>query len=449
MRTTFRNRPPRVAVLLAVLTLGGLAAGAPLAVGQDGDPAPATAAQAPPETAAQAPPETAAAGETAGPSQPESAQPESAVGEGLAETVDQDPVGRELLAEYERRRTAWAESLVTIREAQIRFHNGSEETEQKYQQMVRDSLGIARQRYSELLEQVVKMLEYNPHGGNYLKAFLASTIGHRGGVDWYEGLAKPVEMLEEFLDDRADAEFHSIAGRVQVVAGNFKEANRHLRLAMQTEKPLDCDMRLLSTLESLEAAWKAEQDRLANDPDDLPLVEFETTRGKLVIELYEDQAPNTVANFIQLVEQGFYDQLPFYQVIDHLFAITGDPYGDGSGDSGRRVPDEADHPDARSALRGSLVMAKLPLANDPQGRTMADSASSQFMILLLPLEIPAGKYTTFGRVIEGLPAVSYFTRLDPTQKTEKNQVKMPPDLVLSAKVIRKRDHDYQVQYVGE
>lgn len=427
MRTTFRNRPPRAAVIVAVLTLGGLAAGGPSAAGQDSDTEPVAAV-----AADESPAESVA-------------DPE----QGVAETVDDDPVGRELLAEYEKRRTAWAEEMVIIREAQIRFHNGSEDTEEQYRQIVRDHLAIARQRYSELLEQVVKMLEYNPNGGNYLKAFLAQTIGHRGLVDWYEGLAQPVEMLEAFLEDRADADFHSIAGRVQVTAGNFEEANRHLRLALQTEEPLDCDIRLLSTLDGLAAAWEAEQLRLANDPDDLPRVEFETTRGKMVIELFEDQAPNTVANFIQLVEQGFYDQLPFYQVIDHLFAITGDPYGDGSGDSGHRLPDEADHPDARAALRGSLVMAKLPVPGDPQGRTVDNSASSQFMILLLPLEIPAGKYTTFGRVIEGLPAVSYFTRLDPTKKTEKTEIKMPPDLILSAKVIRKRDHDYEVKYVDE
>ncbi|WP_068142616.1 peptidylprolyl isomerase [Roseimaritima ulvae] len=412
-----------VAVIVAALSLGCLVAEGPAAVAQDGDAQPSAA-------------------ETADP-------PAEAEGQPAGETVDDDPVGRELLAEYEKRRTTWAESMVTLRDAQIRFHNGGEETEEQYRQIVREQLTVARSRYDELLEQVVKMLQYNPNGGDFLKSFLAQTVAHRGHVDWYENLAKPVEMLEEFLSERVDSEFHSIAGRAQVVAGNFEQASRHLQLALQTEKPLDCDLRLLGTLDRLAAAWNAEQERLASDPDDLPLVEIETTRGKMLIELYEDQAPNTVANFIQLVDQGFYDELPFYQVVDHLFAMTGDPYGDGSGDSGHHIADEADHPDARSPLRGSLVMAKLPVPGDPQGRTVDDSASSQFMILLLPLELPAGKYTTFGRVIEGLPAVSYFTRLDPTKKTDKNEVKMPPDRILTAKVVRKRDHDYEVKYVEE
>lgn len=364
-----------------------------------------------------------------------------------ATNMDVDPEMQEMMTEFDRLTTAWAEEIGVVREAQIRFHNGTDQTEQEYRQIVQQHQQVVRERFEDVFQQAIKMLRHQSEGQGYLKRFLSRTVAHRGNLDWYEGLAEAVDMLEQFLGEHAEPSFYSVAGRVHTVAGNFEKAKNYLQQALQTEEPQDNDLRLLATMDKLAEAYQAEQQRLADDPDDLPLVELNTTRGRVVIELYEDQAPNTVANFIQLVEQGFYDELPFYQVMEHLFAMTGDPYGDGTGNSGQYIPDEADHPDARAALHGSLVMAKLAIARDPEGRTVPDSASSQFMIMYLPMDFRQGKYTTFGRVVEGMSAVAYFTRIDPTKEKDENEVQLPPDRILTARVLRKRDHDYAVEYV--
>jgi peptidylprolyl isomerase/peptidyl-prolyl cis-trans isomerase B (cyclophilin B) len=69
----------------------------------------------------------------------------------------------------------------------------------------------------------------------------------------------------------------------------------------------------------------------AEDPAKLPQVLLKTNKGEILLELYEDEAPNTVANFVSLVEQKFYDGLKFHRVIEGFMAQGGDPTGTGSG----------------------------------------------------------------------------------------------------------------------
>ncbi len=112
------------------------------------------------------------------------------------------------------------------------------------------------------------------------------------------------------------------------------------------------DNMLAGILDIYPPLWEHEQELRAAEAkaDDLPRVLLETTRGPVVIELFEDQAPNTVANFIQLVESGFYDGSDFYQVVDDFVAQGGDPIGDGSGTSGRFIADEVEHTDCTQIL---------------------------------------------------------------------------------------------------
>jgi cyclophilin family peptidyl-prolyl cis-trans isomerase len=189
-------------------------------------------------------------------------------------------------------------------------------------------------------------------------------------------------------------------------------------------------------LATLEAEAKA---------DDLPRVLLETTRGPVTIELFENEAPNTVANFIQLVEDGYYDGADFYQVVDDFLALGGDPVGDGTGTSGRLIPDEHDRAGSRQLFRGYLLMAKVPDPAD-KGSFVPNSASSQFAIALVPMIREDRKQTVFGRVIEGMEVVCSFRRVDPAKKKEK-VVQLPPDRIETAKVLRKRDHEYKVEYL--
>ncbi len=115
--------------------------------------------------------------------------------------------------------------------------------------------------------------------------------------------------------------------------------------------------------------------------------------GRVVIELRPDVAPKHVARIKELVRQEFYDGLTFHRVIEGFMVQGGDPEGDGTGGSGQMLPAEFSR---LSHTRGALSMAR---SSDP------DSADSQFFIVLADSTFLDGKYTLWGRVVEGMEHV--------------------------------------------
>ena len=129
---------------------------------------------------------------------------------------------------------------------------------------------------------------------------------------------------------------------------------------------------------------------------DLPRVKLETTDGNVIIELFENEAPNTVANFIKLTKEGYYDGLEFFQVVPSLYARTGCKANDGTTHPGYRIRNEFEN--GRSHFAGTVVMQ-----NDGE-----NTAGSQFIILHRPDPNLKEKVVSFGRVIEGLDIVYGF-----------------------------------------
>ena len=82
-----------------------------------------------------------------------------------------------------------------------------------------------------------------------------------------------------------------------------------------------------------------------------------TSKGALAIELFENEAPNSVANFISLVEKGFYNGTPFHRVIGGFMAQGGDPTGSGTGGPGHVIDCECEATGARKHFLGTLSMA--------------------------------------------------------------------------------------------
>jgi len=121
--------------------------------------------------------------------------------------------------------------------------------------------------------------------------------------------------------------------------------------------------------------------------------------GDVVLELNETAAPITVANFLQLVDEGFYDGLTFHRIIDGFMIQGGDPEGTGMGGSGTNITGEFAQNGINnpiSHLRGIISMAR---SADP------DSASSQFFIVHQDSTFLDHAYAAFGRVIEGIEVV--------------------------------------------
>lgn len=176
--------------------------------------------------------------------------------------------------------------------------------------------------------------------------------------------------------------------------------------------------------------------------DDLPRARLVTTKGDIVLELFEDQAPNTVANFVNLIESGFYDGLSFHRVIEDFMAQSGDPKGDGSGGPGYTIACECYSPEARRHFTGSLSMAKA-MARDTGG--------SQFFITFKRTDRLDGQHTVFGRVLSGWDVLDNLARTHVIQP-DGREVPIPgveKDKITKAEVIRKRDHEYKPKKVGE
>ncbi len=147
----------------------------------------------------------------------------------------------------------------------------------------------------------------------------------------------------------------------------------------------------------------------------LPQVTIKTTRGDIVLELFEDDAPNTVANFVSLAEKGFYNGLMFHRVIKDFMIQGGDPTGTGTGGPGYVIQDECSS--NRRHDRGVLSMANAgPNTN-----------GSQFFITHKPTSWLDGKHTVFGKVLKGQDVV------DAVQQGDK---------MTEVKVDRKRAHPY-------
>lgn len=132
-----------------------------------------------------------------------------------------------------------------------------------------------------------------------------------------------------------------------------------------------------------------------------PIVTFKMANGKsFKAELYPDKAPNTVNNFLSLVNKGFYDGVIFHRVIAGFMIQGGDPDGNGTGGPGYHIKGEFSGngfvKNDLSHVRGVLSMAR---AQHP------DSAGSQFFVMHDAAEYLDGQYAAFGRVIEGMDVV--------------------------------------------
>src|SRR5262252_8996283 len=125
-----------------------------------------------------------------------------------------------------------------------------------------------------------------------------------------------------------------------------------------------------------------------------PYALFETSMGNFTIELFEQQTPNTVGNFVKLAEENFYNGVIFHRVIDGFMIQGGDPTGTGTGGPGYKFADEI-HPQLKHNSEGILSMANAgPNTN-----------GSQFFITLGPTPHLDGRHSVFGEVVEGMDVV--------------------------------------------
>ena len=146
---------------------------------------------------------------------------------------------------------------------------------------------------------------------------------------------------------------------------------------------------------------------MADQTDQENTIILETTKGRAVISLRPDLAPNHVARIKELAREGFYDGIVFHRVIEGFMAQTGDPNGTGMGGSGKNLDAEFN---AEPHIRGTCSMAR---AQNP------NSADSQFFICFADSAFLNNQYTVWGLVTEGMENIDQIKRGEPVQDPDK------------------------------
>ncbi len=155
-----------------------------------------------------------------------------------------------------------------------------------------------------------------------------------------------------------------------------------------------------------------------------PIVTFETTAGTITAELYPKIAPNTVNNFISLINKGFYDGLIFHRVIKGFMIQGGDPDGVGTGGPGYSIKGEFAINGVENNLKhtaGVLSMAR---------SMMPDSAGSQFFIMHKDAPHLDGQYAAFGKVTDGMDTVNAIAETE----TDYSDAPLEPQMIIKVTV---------------
>ena len=160
----------------------------------------------------------------------------------------------------------------------------------------------------------------------------------------------------------------------------------------------------------IEAPKEIKTEKGPNDKNPMVTIEMEDG-GVIKVELYPEIAPNTVRNFVSLVQKGYYDGLIFHRVIPSFMIQGGDPEGTGMGGPGYAIAGEFTNNGFENSLkheRGVISMAR--------GGTDMNSAGSQFFIMVNNASSLDGDYASFGKVTEGIETADKIVSVETEQK---------------------------------
>ena len=156
-----------------------------------------------------------------------------------------------------------------------------------------------------------------------------------------------------------------------------------------------------------------------------PIVTIEMQNGdKIQLELYPDIAPNTVNNFVALVNKGFYNGLKFHRVIRGFMVQGGDPEGTGMGGPGYSIKGEFSYNHFNNSLKHTAGVISMARSQRP------DSAGSQFFIMHKDSPHLDGSYAAFGKVMEGLSVINKIAET----KTDYSDAPLEPQIMKTVTV---------------
>jgi cyclophilin family peptidyl-prolyl cis-trans isomerase len=358
----------------------------------------------------------------------------------------QQPAAGDAQAAWDSMYQQWRDLLTSLRDLQNKYKLAKPEERKAIENDFNNKVAQAQALLPKLTAAGEAAYVVDPAKQQPIGDFLGAMALQQLQRDSYEEAFRLAKLL---IDHKhPNKELFRIGGRAAFEISDYDQAEKLLTLAKENNM-IEVESQLKEIPKEREY-WEKElairqaEDKPDDDPMALPRVLIKTNKGDIVVELFENEAPNTVANFISLVEAKKYDNTVFHRVLPGFMAQGGDPQGDGTGGPGYTIPCECYQDNFRRHFRGSLSMAHA-------GR---DTGGSQFFLTFRPTRhLDRHKdpttdketgHTVFGRVIEGLEVLAELQRRDPQ---EPNPPK--PDKIISATVLRKRNHEYKPIKVGE
>ena len=320
----------------------------------------------------------------------------------------------------------------------VEYQTATPERKDKIQEEFDTLMPEAEKSRKTLVNAAIDAFGEAPYDNFIVAEFCISMIQYESARDNYEvafKLADAIIARPEGLTDQAGG-LYLMAADAAFGCMEFDKAEQWYAKAVSLKTQLSPES--MGSQRDIAEQKKLWADELAirekeDQADNLPRVLIKTNKGDMTIELFEDHAPNTVANFISLVKKGFYKDVPFHRVLPGFMAQGGDPTGTGSGGPGYMIDCECyakpGQPVPRKHFRGSISMANA-------GR---DTNGSQFFLMFGPVTHLNGRHTVFGRIIDGIEVLADIQRIDPQDEV----IMVEPDRIIEAKVLRDRGHVYE------
>jgi cyclophilin family peptidyl-prolyl cis-trans isomerase len=329
------------------------------------------------------------------------------------------------------------------------FATAKDERRTEINQQVMALVAATKPKVNTMVDAALKAYQAAPEADPKVTDVLLSVVRHKvvgrgaagGGGDDYEAALPLITALVEA--GNKTPELPVWGALCAIVSNDFDAADKFAAIATKAgskaHDPADDEasqnvwglaLDFLSRKDSLRKRWEAEAKTRSDEAkaDDLPRVKLSTSKGDIVIELFENEAPIATANFLTLVKKGFYNGVVFHRVLPQFMAQGGDPTGSGSGGPGYSIPCECGSKDARKHFRGTLSMA----------HAGKNTGGSQFFLTFVPTLHLDGAHTAFGRVVEGFEVLGELQRIDPSERSGAK-----PDKIVKAEVLRDRGHGYE------
>ena len=316
----------------------------------------------------------------------------------------------------------------------VEYQTAKPERKDQIQEEYDKLLVDAKQARNNLVTAAMDAFNEAPYVNFIVAEFCISLIQYENARDNYEvsfkladAIIAPPDGLSKLLANNI-GNFYAMAADAAFGCMEFDKAEQWYAKAVALNARLDREATMrqqeISEQKKLWAEELAIREKEAQ-ADDLPRVLIRTNKGDITIELFEDNAPNTVANFMSLVKKGFYKDIPFHRVLPGFMA-------QGGGECGYCIDCERLKKDLvqRKHFRGSISMART---------SMPDTGGSQFFQMFQPKAYLNGGYTVFGRIIDGIDVLADIQRIDPDDEV----ITVEPDRIIEAKVLRDRGHVYE------